>query len=87
MFYSEPCRSKKHVQEDKRNKCSTELDWGRWWVMGGRDSASHGYLHTAQPVQNHNSHQLTDGLYKFVLAILARSVIIPVEISFHCVYG
>ncbi len=60
------------MQEDKRNKCWTELDWGERGVWA-EEIASRGYLHTAQPVQNHNSHQLTDGRYKFVLAVLARS--------------
>ncbi len=47
---------------------------GERGVMGGGDSVlSRGYLRTPQPVQNHNSHQLTDGRYKFVLAVLARS--------------
>ncbi len=41
--------------------------------LWAEEIASRGYLRTAQPVRNYNSHQLTDGRYKFVLAVLARS--------------
>jgi hypothetical protein len=29
-FYAEPCRAEKHVQEDKKNMCRTELNCVCW---------------------------------------------------------
>jgi hypothetical protein len=64
-------RTRQEWKTCARRQAKQVLDRAR--LGQAEEIASRGYFCNAQPVQNHNAHQLTDRRYKFVLAVLARS--------------